>query len=165
MRYEGYGPGGVAVIVETLTDNKNRTASEVRTLFSKNGGNMGEANSVSFQFDQLGELVFEGANADFDTLFEAALEAGAEDVVADDGEITVYVQMDDFHRIREALAETFGDPKNARLMWRPQNLTPVDAAKAETFLKLINALEDNDDVQNVFSNVDIPEDVLNSLDV
>ncbi len=163
MRYEGYGPGGIALIVDTLTDNRNRTASEVRAAFSKHGGNLGETGSVNFMFDRVGQLVFPVSTADADTMFEAALEAGATDVESDDDSHTVTCEPDDFADVRDALAEKFGDPENAGLEWKPQNTVAVDEDTAGTLIKLIDALEDNDDVQSVSANFDISEDIMERL--
>ena len=155
MRYEGYATGGVAVIVEALTDNRNRTASEVRSLFNKHGGSLGETNSVSFMFDRVGEIVYPAAAASADAMFEAALEAGAANVESDGEAHTITTSVDDFAAARDAL--------ETGLVWRPTTLSPLDADKAESVLKLIDALEDNDDVQKVFANFDLSEEVLASL--
>lgn len=163
IRYEGYGPGGIALIVEILTDNRNRAASDVRSTFSKNGGNLGETGSVAFMFDRVGQLVFPADKADADTMFEAGLEAGASDVESDDENHTLICDPNDFADVRDALAEKFGDPASAGLEWKPQNLIAVDEDAAGTLLKLIEALEDNDDVQAVSANFDIPDDVMERL--
>ncbi len=163
VRYEGYGPGGVAVIVEALTDNRNRTAGEVRAAFSKNGGALGETNSVAFMFDRVGEIVFPAAAASAEALFEGALEAGAEDVQSDEDGHSVTCAQDDFAAVREALEKTFGEPKSAKLVWKPKTTTPVEGDKAETLFKMIEVLEDSDDVQTVYANFDISEDELKRL--
>ena len=163
MRYEGYATGGVAVIVEALTDNRNRTASEVRSLFNKHGGSLGETNSVSFMFDRVGEMVYPAAAASADAMFEAALEAGAENVESDGEAHTITTSVDDFAAARDALETLFDSPDRSGLVWRPTTLSPLDADKAESVLKLIDALEDNDDVQKVFANFDLSEEVLASL--
>ena len=163
MRYEGYATGGVAVIVEALTDNRNRTASEVRSLFNKHGGSLGETNSVSFMFDRVGEIVYPAATASADAMFEAALEAGAENVESDGEAHTITTSVDDFAAARDALETLFDSPDRSGLVWRPTTLSPLDADKAESVLKLIDALEDNDDVQKVFANFDLSEEVLASL--
>jgi len=163
IRYEGYGPGGVAVIVEALTDNRNRTASEVRSAFGKHGGNLGETGSVAFMFDRVGLVHFPADVADADAMFEAALEAGATDVQSSDDGHDVYCEVDDFAAVREGLTESFGDPETANLDWRPQNPVPIDEEAASTLLKLIDALDDNDDVQRVSSNFDISDDILERL--
>ena len=163
VRYEGYGPGGVAVIVEALTDNRNRTASEVRTAFSKNGGNLGETGSVAFMFERVGQISYPAGAAEAEAMFEGALEAGAEDVESDDETHTVTCQPDDFAAVRDALEQKFGDPEEARLDWKPQNSIAVDEGTAETLFKLIDALEDNDDVQRVSANFDIDDEIMERL--
>jgi YebC/PmpR family DNA-binding regulatory protein len=163
VRYEGYGPGGVAVIVEALTDNRNRTAGEVRAAFSKNGGALGETNSVAFMFDRVGEIVFPAAVATAEALFEGALDAGAEDVQSDDEGHSVTCAQDDFAAVREALEKKFGEPKSAKLVWKPKTTTPVEGEKAETLFRMIEVLEDSDDVQTVYANFDISEDELSKL--
>lgn len=163
IRYEGYGPGGVAVIVEALSDNRNRTASEVRTAFSKNGGNLGETGSVAFMFDRVGQITYPAAVAGAEAMFEGALEAGAEDVESDDDNHTVTCQPDDFAAVRDALEERFGEPEEARLAWKPQNSISVDEGTAQTLLKLIDALEDNDDVQRVAANFEVDDEIMERL--
>lgn len=163
VRYEGYGPGGVAVIVEALTDNRNRTAGEVRAAFSKNGGALGETNSVAFMFDRVGEIVFPASAATAEALFEGALDAGAEDVQSDEEGHSVTCAQDDFAAVREALEKKFGEPKSAKLVWKPKTTTPVEGEKAETLFKMIEVLEDSDDVQTVYANFDISEDELSKL--
>ena len=158
MRYEGYGPGGVAVIVEALTDNRNRTASDVRSTFTKFGGSLGETNSVSFMFDRVGLIRYPESKADHDALFEAALEAGALNVESEDGFHEVESSMEDFATVRDHLISQFGDPESAALIWKPQTLIEItDEDKSKSLLKFLDALEDNDDVQNVSGNFDIPE--------
>ena len=163
IRYEGYGPGGSAIIVEALTDNRNRTASEVRAAFSKYGGALGETNSVSFMFDRIGLIVFDAEMAVADDMFEAAVEAGAENVesTAEGHEITC--APDDFSALREALAERFGDPRGAQLTWKPQTTVDICGALAENLLKLLDVLDDNDDVQQVSANFEIADDILARL--
>lgn len=163
MRYEGYGPGGVAVIVEALTDNRNRTASDVRAAFNKHGGSLGETNSVSFLFDRKGELLYPADSASADAMFEAALDAGAEDVLSADALHEIVTDPADFGAVRDALTERFGDPQQARLAWRPQTTVAVGGDGAETLLKLIDVLEDNDDVQTVFANFELSDDDLHRL--
>ena len=163
IRYEGYGPGGVAIIVEVLTDNRKRTASEVRAAFSKHGGSLGETNSVSFLFDRVGLIHFERAAGSAEAVFEAAVEAGASDVESDGGGHDVICAPDDFSTVRDALAERFGDPREARLTWRPQTTVEVDGEQAETLLKLLEVLEDNDDVQQVAANFEIAEETMTRL--
>ena len=163
VRYEGYGPGGVAIIVEALTDNRNRTASEVRTAFSKAGGNLGETNSVSFMFDRKGVIRFPAKAASGDAMFEAALEAGAEDVSSDADAHEVVCATEQFSAVRDALEAKFGAPQEARLNWRPRSTVPVGADAAESLLKLLDALEDNDDVQTVAANFEVADDVMARL--
>lgn len=163
MRYEGYGPGGVALIVETMTDNKNRTAAEVRSAFAKSGGNLGESGSVAFMFDRIG-LVHYGADvAEADAVFEAALEAGAEDVESSEDGHEITCAPDDLSTVRDALEKVFGTPDEARLDWKPQNTIPVDEDKAASLMKLLDVLDDNDDVQRVAGNYDIPDDIMEKL--
>jgi YebC/PmpR family DNA-binding regulatory protein len=163
VRYEGYGPGGIAIIIEALTDNRNRTASEVRALFSKAGGNLGETNSVSFMFERKGVIVYPAKVASADAMFEAGLEAGADNVESDATSHEVTCAVDDFSTVRDALEAKFGEAQEAKLQWRPLNTTMVDDATAESLMKLIDALEDNDDVQNVFANYEVSEETLQRL--
>jgi YebC/PmpR family DNA-binding regulatory protein len=163
VRYEGYGPGGVAVIVETLTDNRNRTASEVRSAFAKHGGNLGETNSVAFMFDQIGEVIYPADKASADEMFEAALEAGASDVVSSDSTHEVVCDPGDFGQVAETLDSKFGAPETAGLNWRPQTTVDLTADTARTVLKLIDVLDDNDDVQRVATNFEVSDDVMAEL--
>ncbi len=163
VRYEGRGPAGVALIVETLTDNRNRTASDVRSAFSKHGGALGETNSVSFMFDRLGIVRFLPAVATADAMLEAAIEAGADDVVSDTAAHEITCQIDDFFAVRDALEAKFGAPDDAKLDWRPRDGVVLNESQAISVLKLIDTLEDNDDVQNVYANFDIPEQVMQKL--
>jgi YebC/PmpR family DNA-binding regulatory protein len=163
MRYEGYGPGGVAVIVEALTDNLNRSASNIRACFSKNGGSLGETGSVSFMFDRVGEIVYKPDAGDADTIMEAAIEAGAEDVETDEDGHTITCAFEDIGAVSTALEDALGEPESVNVIWKPQNRTPVDEAKAGTLMKLLEALDEDDDVQNVYSNEDIAEDVMEKL--
>lgn len=163
IRYEGYGPSGVAVIVEALTDNRNRTASEVRSTFSKNGGSLGESGSVSFMFNQVGELVVPAGGADFDAVFEAAVEAGADDVEESEEGFTVVCEVASFAAVRDAMEAGFGDLSRSELVWRPTTTAPLDEDAARTMLKLIDTLEENDDVQKVFANFEISDEVMASL--
>ncbi|HVZ08529.1 YebC/PmpR family DNA-binding transcriptional regulator [Rhodopila sp.] len=163
VRYEGYGPAGVAVIVEALTDNRNRTASDVRAAFSKHGGALGETNSVSFMFNRLGVIRYPAAAASADDMLEAAIEAGAENVESDADWHEVTCAVDDFFAVRDALESRFGEPETARLDWRPTSSVAVDEERARSLMKLLDALEDNDDVQNVYANFDIPEAVMAAL--
>lgn len=163
VRYEGYGPGGVAVLVEALTDNRNRTAGVVRAAFSKHGGALGETGSVAFMFDRVGEIEYPPETADADAVMEAAIEAGAEDVQSDDDGHVITCAFGDLAEVSAALGERLGEAQSVRIVWRPQNYSPVDEEKAATLMKLIDVLEDDDDVQNVFSNSDIPDDVMEKL--
>ena len=166
IRYEGFAPGGVGVIVECSTDNKNRSSSDVRTAFSKNGGNLGETGSVSFGFDQMGEIVFPAEAGDEDAIMEAALEAGAADVITEDEVHLIYTAREDLMEVAGTLEGKFGDiePTSVSLIWKPQNMIPVeDEENAAKILKMIEVLEDLDDVQNVYGNYDIPEDIMEKL--
>jgi YebC/PmpR family DNA-binding regulatory protein len=163
VRYEGYGPGGIAIIIEALTDNRNRTASEVRALFSKAGGNLGETNSVSFMFERKGVIVYPAKAASADAMFEAALEAGADNVESDAEVHEITCAPDDFSSVRDALEKRFGEAREAKLQWRPMNTTMVDGDTAESLMKLIDALEDNDDVQNVYANYEVSDETLQRL--
>lgn len=163
IRYEGYGPAGVAIIVEALTDNRNRTAAEVRATFSKFGGSLGETNSVSFMFNRVAEVVYPADAAGADDMFEAALDAGAENVESATDGHTITAAVDDFSAVRDALEARFGPPASAGLVWRPLNTVALDEDGASTLLKLLDALEDNDDVQGVSANFDIPDEVMARL--
>ena len=163
IRYEGYGPSGVAIIVEALTDNRNRTASNIRSTFAKNGGNLGETNSVAFMFDRVGEIAYPAAVGDADAVMEAAIEAGADDVeTSEDGHL-IYCAADDLNDVSTALEAALGEAETAKLVWRPQTTTPVDEDTARTVLKLIDALEDDDDVQHVTANFEMTEEVMAKL--
>jgi len=165
MRYEGYGPGGVAVIVEALTDNRNRTAGDVRTAFTKSGGTLGETNSVSFQFARIGQVTYPVETASADAVLEAAIEAGADDVESDETEHRILCAVDDLSIVRDALETKFGPATAAKLVWKPQVLVPVEAEDTAIGLfKLIEALEDSDDVQTVYANFDMPDDLMEKLD-
>ena len=163
IRYEGYGPGGVAVIVEALTDNRNRTASEVRAAFTKYNGSMGETGSVSFMFERVWLIVYGPGAASPDDMFEAALEAGAGDVESTDAGHEVTCDPDDFSSVRDGLEARFGEAEDARLDWKPQNSVAVDEKAAESLLKFLGVLEDNDDVQRVAANFDVDDEVLERL--
>ncbi|GAJ27768.1 YebC/PmpR family DNA-binding transcriptional regulator [Acidomonas methanolica] len=163
VRYEGYGPAGVAVIVEALTDNRNRTASDVRAAFSKHGGSLGETNSVSFMFQRLGVIVFPASAGSEDDMLEAAIEAGAENVASDAESHEITCAMESFFTVRDALEARFGEPRSARIEWRPETTTVLDEEKARAVLKLIDVLEENDDVQAVYANFDLPDDVAQAL--
>jgi YebC/PmpR family DNA-binding regulatory protein len=157
IRYEGYGPGGIAIIVEVLTDNRNRTASDVRSTFSKNGGNLAETGAVSFMFDHVGVVEFDAKVASADAMLDAAIEAGADDVVSSDGGHEVYASQDSFREVARALEAKFGEPRKAALVWKPQNTISVDDEDGEKLLKLIETLNDHDDVQNVYANFEISD--------
>ncbi|MBY0292262.1 MAG: YebC/PmpR family DNA-binding transcriptional regulator [Alphaproteobacteria bacterium] len=163
VRYEGYGPAGVAVIVEALTDNRNRTAGEVRAAFTKYGGSLGETNSVSFMFDRVGIIRYPKSSIKQDVLFEAALEAGAQNFEEIDKNYEIECSLEDFATVRDALITLFGDPEGAELMWKPQTTVIVDEEKAVSLMKFIDILEDNDDVQSVFSNDEISDEVMEKL--
>ena len=163
VRYEGYGNGGVAVIVETLTDNRNRTAADVRSAFAKHGGSLGETNSVAFMFDRIGQIIYENPEMDADEVFEAALEAGAENVESSDEFHEITTAVEDLSSVREALESAFGTPNSAKLAWRPQNLTPMEADQAATLFKMIEVLDEHDDVQIVYSNFDVSDEVMAQL--
>jgi YebC/PmpR family DNA-binding regulatory protein len=157
IRYEGYGPGGVAVIVEALTDNRNRTASEVRSYFTKVGGNLAETGAVSFMFDRIGVLEFDAAKADADAMLEAAIEAGADDVVSSEAGHEIITSLEGLIEISKALEAKFGEPRKSALVWRPQNSIAVDDETGEKLVKLMDLLDDNDDVQNVIANFELSD--------
>ena len=163
IRYEGFGPGGVAVIVEALTDNRNRTATNVRTAFAKNGGNLGASGAVSHGFHRLGLIVYPASVGNGDTMFDAALEAGAEDVSSSDDEHEIWTATDGLHEVAKALEATFGAAASASLAWKPQLIVNVDLDNANTLLKLIDALEEDDDVQTVWGNYDMSDEVMEKL--
>ena len=163
IRYEGFGPGGVGVIVEVLTDNRNRAASNVRSIFGKNGGNLGETGSVSFMFDRVGQIIYPAAVGSEDKVMEAAIEAGADDVESDEESHTIYTAFEQLSEVSQALETALGAAKSTGIVWRPKSLTPVSGEAAATLMKLIDGLEDDDDVQNVYSNEDIAEAELEKL--
>ncbi|HEX8528087.1 YebC/PmpR family DNA-binding transcriptional regulator [Allosphingosinicella sp.] len=163
IRYEGFGPGGVSLIVEALTDNRNRTVTNVRTIFSKNGGNLGASGSVSHGFDRLGLIEFPASAASADQVFEAAIEAGAEDVESDEGGHEIWTTQESLHEVARALEQSLGAPESTRLAWRPQTPVDVDGAAAEQLVRLIDSLEDDDDVQTVWGNYEIPDEVMEKL--
>ncbi len=158
VRYEGYGPGGVALIVEALTDNRNRTAAELRTIFSKQGGALGETGSVAFMFTRVGEIIFPAKAANNDAMLEAVIEAGGDNVESTDTTHTVTSPVEDFGAVRDALEQKFGEPESAKLAWYPNLFTPIAGDAAQSLLKLVDALEDNDDVQTVIGNFDISDE-------
>jgi YebC/PmpR family DNA-binding regulatory protein len=165
MRYEGYGPGGIGIIVEALTDNRNRTASDVRTIFAKAGGNLGESGSVGFMFDRVGEVFYPGDVADADAMFEVVLEAGADEVESDEDGHVIYTDSGDLHAVVAALTEALGqEPESAKLIFKPKEPMTLDLEAAQKLMRLIDNLEDNDDVQTVFGGYDIPDDVMAELE-
>lgn len=163
IRYEGYGPGGVAILVETATDNRNRTASEVRSAFTKNNGNMGETGSVGFMFARKGVITYPASKTSAEAMFDAALEAGAENCESDGESHEITCSMEDFNAVRDAMIRIMGDPESAKLQWIPQTMAPVDEATATGVMKLLEALDDLDDVQEVFSNMEVDEAVMRKL--
>jgi YebC/PmpR family DNA-binding regulatory protein len=169
IRYEGFGPGGVGLIIEVLTDNRNRAAANVRTVFGKNGGNLGESGSVSFMFERLGQIIYPFSVGSEDKVMEAAIEAGAEDVESDSGDDdtpathVVYTGFEDLNGVIEALEATLGPAKSTSIIWRPKTLTPVSGDDVATLMKLIDALDDDDDVQTVFANYDISDEDMAKL--
>ncbi|WP_439138099.1 YebC/PmpR family DNA-binding transcriptional regulator [Roseicyclus sp.] len=163
IRYEGYGPGGVAVIVEAMTDNRNRTASNVRSLFGKHGGNLGETNSVAFMFERKGQVVYGASAGDADTVMMAAIEAGAEDAESDDEGHVVWCADTDLAEVSGALETALGEAASTKLVWRPGTTTELGLEEAQKLMKLIDALEDDDDVQNVTANFEISDAVMAQL--
>ena len=163
MRYEGYGPNGTALIVEALTDNRNRTATAVRTAFSKNGGNLGTEGSVAHGFERLGMVEYAVEAGDEDTVFEAAMEAGAEDIESSGDGHTIWTAAEDLHEVSSALEAALGEAKEVKLAWKPNLTVEMDEKGAGTLLKLIDALDDDDDVQTVWGNYDISDDVMEKL--
>ncbi|MBY3040134.1 YebC/PmpR family DNA-binding transcriptional regulator [Rhizobium leguminosarum] len=163
VRYEGYGPGGTAIIVEALTDNRNRTASNVRSSFTKAGGALGETGSVSFSFDHVGEITYKLSVGDGDKVMEAAIEAGADDVETDEDGHYITCAFEALGEVAKALESSLGEAETVKAVWRAQNNVPVDEEKAQSLMKLIDSLEDDDDVQNVYSNFEVSEEVLAKL--
>ncbi|SFJ31103.1 DNA-binding regulatory protein, YebC/PmpR family [Sphingomonas sp. NFR04] len=163
IRYEGFGPAGVSLIIEALTDNRNRTATNVRTAVSKNGGNLGTAGSVSHGFDRLGLISYPVSAGDAEKVFEAALEAGAEDVTSSEDGHEIWTAQGDLHEVAKALEAVLGESEGAKLAWRPQTMVTVGADDAATLFKLLDALDDDDDVQTVWGNYEIPDDVMEKL--
>ncbi|MBT9369355.1 YebC/PmpR family DNA-binding transcriptional regulator [Rhizobium sp. CSW-27] len=163
VRYEGYGPGGVAVIVEALSDNRNRTASNVRSIFTKAGGALGETGSVSFSFDHVGEIVYKASAGTPDAVMEAAIEAGADDVISDEESHTIICGFESIGEVSKALEATLGEAETVKAIWKPQNTVPVDEEKAQSLMKLIDSLEDDDDVQNVYSNFEVSDEIMAKL--
>ena len=163
MRYEGYGPGGAAIIVEVLTDNRNRSATSVRTAFSKHGGNLGATGAVAHSFDHVGLITYPAIAGDADTVFEAALEAGAEDVESGEDVHEIWTTMDALHEVSKALEASIGEAESAKLAWKPQTTVELDEKQASTLLKLIDALEEDDDVQTVWGNYEVSDEVMEKL--
>ncbi len=163
IRYEGYGPGGVAVIVEAMTDNRNRTASSVRSIFAKHGGNLGETGSVGFMFERMGQIVYPLSVGDYETVFEAALEAGAEDVEDTDDGYFIYTDPTELAAVSTQLEEALGPSESTRLIWQPTTTTELDLEGMRKLMKLIEALEDDDDVQRVTTNFEASDEVLAQL--
>jgi len=157
IRYEGYGPGGVAVIVEALTDNRNRAASDIRSYFSKAGGNLGETGSVAFMFDRTGVIEYDASAASDDAMLDAAIEAGADDVISSESGHEIYASPEGYREVAKALEANFGEPRKAALTWKPQTTVAVDDETGEKLLKLIDMLNEHDDVQNVFANFEISD--------
>ncbi len=164
VRYEGYAPGGVAVIVEALTDNRNRTAGEVRSYFTKAGGSLAETGAVSFMFDRVGLIVFDRKVADDEAMLEAAIEAGADDVASGPEEHEVITSVEALREAQKALEAKFGEPEKASIVWRPQSTIAVDDEAGEKILRLVGALEDNDDVQTVTANFEVSEALLEKME-
>jgi len=163
IRYEGYGPGGVAVIVEVLTDNRNRTASDVRASFTKSGGSLAETGAVSFMFDRVGVIEFAPAVASADAMLEAAIEAGADDVVSSEAGHEVYATQDSLREVAKALEAKFGEPRKAALTWKPQTTVAVDDEQGERLLRLIETLNEHDDVQNVYANFELSDALMQKM--
>ncbi|MGI8932299.1 MAG: YebC/PmpR family DNA-binding transcriptional regulator [Sphingomicrobium sp.] len=163
IRYEGFGPGGVSLIIEALTDNRNRTATNVRTIVSKNGGNLGAGGSVSHGFDRMGLIEYPASAGDADKVFEAALDAGAEDVSSSDDGHEIWTDQGSLHEVMKALEPVLGEAEGAKLAWRPQTMVAVDEGDAATLMKLIDALDDDDDVQTVWGNYDVSDEVMERL--
>jgi YebC/PmpR family DNA-binding regulatory protein len=163
VRYEGFGVSGVGVIVEALTDNRNRTASEVRSIFSKHGGNLGETGAVSFNFDRLGAVEFDADKANADDMLEAAIETGADDVETTEEGHVVYCNPDELHQVAKALEDRFGETRAIQILWRPKVEVPIDEEEGAKLLRMIDALEESDDVQQVYANFDVSDDVLQKL--
>jgi YebC/PmpR family DNA-binding regulatory protein len=160
IRYEGYGPGGVAVIVEALTDNRNRAASDIRSYFTKSGGNLGETGSVAFMFDHTGVIEYDASTASADDMLDAGIEAGADDVLSSDAGHEVYASKETFRDVAKALEQKFGEARKAQLTWKPHNTVPVDDETGEKLLKLIDLLNEHDDVQNVYANFEMSDALL-----
>lgn len=165
IRYEGFGPGGVSVIVEAMTDNRNRTASEVRAAFQKNGGTMGETGSVSYQFDRIGSIQFPASAADADTMLEAVIDAGADDCVSGPDGHQISCDIGALHEVAAALEARFGPPQSTALIWKPRLTVPVGADDASGLLKMLGAIDESDDVQNIYANYEIDDAIMEQLAV
>ncbi len=163
IRYEGYGPGGAAIIIEAMTDNRNRTASDIRSVFTKNGGSLAETGAVSFMFDRVGVVEFDARVASADAMLEAAIEAGADDVVSDEDGHTVYCEQGALAEVTKVLEARFGEPRKSALVWKAQNTVSVDDEAAEKLIRLVESLQDHDDVQNVFVNFEVSDAVAAKL--
>jgi YebC/PmpR family DNA-binding regulatory protein len=163
VRYEGFGPGGVALIVEALTDNRNRTATNVRTAFSKNGGNLGASGSVSHGFERMGLIEYPASAGSADEVLEAAIEAGADDVESEEQGHEIWTAQDSLHEVARALEDRLGEPESLKLAWRPQTAVEVAGDDAEQLVRLIDALEEDDDVQTVWGNYEVPDEVMERL--
>jgi YebC/PmpR family DNA-binding regulatory protein len=163
VRYEGYGPGGVALIVEALTDNRNRTASNVRAAFTKAGGALGETNSVSFMWDRVGEIVYPASAGDAERVLDAGIEAGADDVQSDEEGHTILCAFENIGDVSKALEAALGEAESVKTIWKPQNNVPVDEERAQSLLRLVSVLEDDDDVQNVYANFEVDDETLAKL--
>ncbi len=163
IRYEGYGPGGTAIIIEAMTDNRNRTASDIRSYFTKAGGNLAETGAVSFMFDKVGQVEFDAGVASEDAMLEAAIEAGADDVVSDEGGHVVTCAQTALNEVSSALEAKFGSPRKSGFVWKPQNTVGVDDEAGEKIIKLMNMLDEHDDVQNVFSNFEISDALMKRM--
>jgi YebC/PmpR family DNA-binding regulatory protein len=163
VRYEGYGPGGVALIVEALTDNRNRTASNVRAAFTKAGGALGETKSVSFMWDRVGEIVYPASAGDAEKVLDAAIEAGADDVQSDEEGHTILCAFENIGDVSKALEAALGEAESVKTIWKPQNNVPVDEERAQSLLSLVSVLEDDDDVQNVYANFEVDDETLAKL--
>jgi YebC/PmpR family DNA-binding regulatory protein len=163
IRYEGYGPGGVAVIVEALTDNRNRTAGDVRAVFTKAGGNLAETGAVSFMFNHVGVVEYNAKAASVDAMLDAAIEAGAEDVASNDDGHQVFTTPETLRDVAKALEAKFGEPRKAALLWKPQNTIALDDEAGEKLLKLIESLDEHDDVQNVYANFEVSDALVQKL--
>jgi YebC/PmpR family DNA-binding regulatory protein len=163
IRYEGYGPGGVAIIIEALTDNRNRAASDIRSYFTKSGGNLGETGSVAFMFDRTGVIEYDKGVGSDDAMLDAAIEAGADDVISSESGHEIYASQENLREVAKALEAKFGEPRKAALTWKPQNTVAVDDETGEKLLKLMDLLNEHDDVQNVYANFEVSDALVAKL--